>query len=196
MVSAPHWCHNVTRRYLKVVQSNALIAVHSASSTDGEETKTALAVTTEMARVAAGLGVPLVIIGKMVTTPPDQAARLTRADLVSMGVIFADAPAPRRYASPALFQSPQPTLPPTTKPYEDSFADRRAWEWWFAGLAGAFKDGAEYWAGERSNPQPGSCYGPARQNLGDCAREVRPKPSEAHSTHCTAFSNCGPVCGG
>jgi hypothetical protein len=150
---------------VKVAQSDALIAVHSASSSDGEETKTALAVTTEMARVAAGLGVPLGIIGKMVTTPPDQIARLTRADLVSMGVIFADAPAP--YASPAPPKSSQPTLPPTTKPYEDGFADRRAWEWWFGDLAGAFQDGAEYWAGERSNPQPGSCYGPAGQNQGD-----------------------------
>src|SRR5439155_25735337 len=34
-------------------------------------------------------------------------------------------------------------------------------------LAGALKDGAEYWSGQRSTPQPGSCYGPAGQNLGD-----------------------------
>ena len=48
---------------------NARIGVHSASA-DGEDNGPAQAVTTMMARKAAGFGVPSSIIGKMVTTSP------------------------------------------------------------------------------------------------------------------------------
>jgi hypothetical protein len=46
-------------------------------------------------------------------------------------------------------------------------ADRKTWELWLSGLSGAFKDGAEYWAGQRSMPRPASCYGSAGESLGD-----------------------------
>jgi hypothetical protein len=59
------------------------------------------------------------------------------------------------------------TAPRGTAAYEDGAADRRAWEAWFGGLEGAYQEGAEYWAEQRSGPTPGSCYGPIGQNLGD-----------------------------
>jgi hypothetical protein len=96
-----------------------------------------------------------------------------------MGVTVLDAArsAPtRQYASPSVDpptqyygspSPPQPDQPASSRAHEQGFADRRAWEWWFGGLAGAFKDGAEYWSGQRSTPHPGSCYGPSGENLGD-----------------------------
>ena len=162
----------------RIVGSDALIRVHSVSE-NGEETIGSMAVTTAMARNLGGLGVPPAIIGKLVQTPPGRATWLTPSDLASMSVTVLDeaSSAPSRsYASPSVnaptqyYGSPSmtpPNEPASSRAYEQGLADRRAWEWWFGGLAGAFKDGAEYWAGERSNPQPGSCYGPAGQNLGD-----------------------------
>ncbi len=167
-----------TRRY---VVSDALIGVHSASE-DGRETGPSMAMTTAMAREAAALGVPPAIIGKLVETPPERATWLTPSDLASMGVIILNqansgtspgyrpsspnAPPPQYYGS--LSPSPAPGDPPAiSKAYEEGLADRRAWENWFAGLMGAFKDGAEYWTGQRSIPKPGSCYGPVGQNLGN-----------------------------
>ena len=35
--------------------------------------------------------------------------------------------------------------------------DRNAWETWFNGLTGDAHAGAEFWAGQRSQPHPGSC---------------------------------------
>jgi formylglycine-generating enzyme required for sulfatase activity len=55
----------------------------------------------------------------------------------------------------------------TSKPYDDGFADRRTWEQWFSGLSAAFKDGADYWAAQRSLPRPGSCNGSSRESASD-----------------------------
>lgn len=163
---------------LRIVRPDALIGVHSASE-NGEETMGSMAVTTAMARDLGGLEVPPAIIGKLVQTPPGRATWLTPSDLASMGVKVLDAAssAPsHRDASPSANAPTQYQASPIPPPadqnaspgaYQQGFADRRAWEWFFAGLTGAFKDGAEYWSGQRSTPQPGSCYGPAGQNLGD-----------------------------
>jgi uncharacterized protein YecT (DUF1311 family) len=61
------------------------------------------------------------------------------------------------------------TLPtiPLSAPFQDGLRDRSSWERWFAGTAGDVREGAEYWAGQRSKSEPGSCYGPAGQRLGD-----------------------------
>jgi hypothetical protein len=46
---------------------------------------------------------------------------------------------------------------------EDSFRrgreDRQSWELWHASLSSDYRTGAEYWAGQRSMPKPGSCSG-------------------------------------
>ncbi len=41
--------------------------------------------------------------------------------------------------------------------YSDGLADRTAYENWFATLSGQEKAGAEYWAGQRSLPNPSPC---------------------------------------
>jgi hypothetical protein len=165
----------------RFVRPDALIGVHSVSE-NGKETIDAMALTTAMARDAADLGVPSAIIGKLVQTPPGRTTWLTPPELASMGVRVLERtvsdPLPRNSAPsantpPQRVGSPIPLYPrptdeePKSKAHMEGAADRRAWETWFGGLSGAYKDGAEYWTGQRSTPQPGSCYGPAGQNLGD-----------------------------
>jgi hypothetical protein len=165
----------------RFVGADALIGVHSAEE-NGKETPGSMALATAMAREAAEFGVPAAIIGKLVQTPPERATWLTPADLASMGATVLD-PAnsrpPPQYAPPSVippsqhYGSSNPLRPPSTdqqpisKSYEEGAADRRSWEAWFGGLTGAYQAGAEYWAEQRSTPAPGSCYGPAGQNLGD-----------------------------
>jgi hypothetical protein len=56
----------------------------------------------------------------------------------------------------------------TTDPaFQQGLADRQQWETWSGSLTGDYKRGAEYWAGHRSLPNPGSCYGPNGQDQGD-----------------------------
>jgi hypothetical protein len=59
---------------------------------------------------------------------------------------------------PAHFQgsgvAPQLSYPAA---YVDGKQDRRAWEAWFAGLSGDFRQGADWWAGVRSTPNPPTC---------------------------------------
>jgi len=168
----------------RFVAPDALIGVHSASES-GEETVGSMAFTTAMAREAASFGVPPAIIGKLVETPPERATWLTPADLVSLGAITigaaesSETPTPGYPSPPANIPPPQyrgtlspPPSPLTDQPvasgaFGEGLTDRRAWETWFAGLAGSFKEGAEYWSAQRSIAKPGSCYGPTGQNLGD-----------------------------
>ena len=77
----------------RLAASDALVGVHSASEA-GEETDTSLAVTTLMARVAAEMGIPPAIIGKMVSTKAASVEWLTHADLLSMDVTIFDNDAP------------------------------------------------------------------------------------------------------
>lgn len=73
----------------RYVSHRALVGVHSASERGAEyETVRSEAVTTEMARVCAALGVPPAILGRMVTTPPGDIAWLTEDDLALMGTRF------------------------------------------------------------------------------------------------------------
>jgi hypothetical protein len=154
---------------------DALIGVHSVSE-NGRETLDSMAFTTAFARDAAALGVPPAIIGKLVETPPQRATWLTPSDLASMSVVVLDETASAS-TDPSQSQelessapAPAPAPPDQTSmsaASAEGLADRRAWENWFSGLNGAFKEGAEYWAGQRSTPRPGSCYGQAEQSLGD-----------------------------
>jgi hypothetical protein len=70
----------------RVAEPGAMIGVHSASVSGGNETMDTLGVTTLMAREAAQYGVPPAITGRMVTTAPGQMAWLTRGELEAMGV--------------------------------------------------------------------------------------------------------------
>jgi len=49
----------------------------------------------------------------------------------------------------------------STRAYADGRRDRIIWERWFGGLpVGTYRDGAFFWSGERSKPNPGSCDSP------------------------------------
>jgi hypothetical protein len=165
----------------RFVHSDALIGVHSVSE-GGKETVGSMALTTAMARDLAELGVSDEVIGKLVQTPPGRATWLTPSDLASMGVTVVDAatsnaspeeaeprvsPPLQSFASPPPLRSAPPDQPRVSKSYAEGLAARRAWEEWFEGLTGAFKDGAEYWASQRSLQQPGSCYGIGGLRRGD-----------------------------
>jgi hypothetical protein len=41
--------------------------------------------------------------------------------------------------------------------YQYGLSDHSTWEQWFASLFGDYLDGAEFWTGERSKPQPRNC---------------------------------------
>jgi hypothetical protein len=41
--------------------------------------------------------------------------------------------------------------------YDAGFQDRSRWETWFSQLTGQYQRGAEYWANQRSLPNPGGC---------------------------------------
>lgn len=51
-------------------------------------------------------------------------------------------------------------------PFQQGLSDRQKWETWFSTLSGDTKAGAEFWAGQRSLPHPGACFGPSGQDLG------------------------------
>ncbi|MBV8739158.1 MAG: retroviral-like aspartic protease family protein [Alphaproteobacteria bacterium] len=78
---------------------------------------------------------------------------------------------PAAAAGPNVSARPQISSVPPESPrvtaFQDGLRDRRTWESWFAGISGEFRDGAEYWAGQRSLSNPQSCYGAAGEHLGE-----------------------------
>ncbi len=163
---------------------DALIGVHSASDA-GQETTASLAATTEMARYASQLGVPPLILGKMVQTTPGRGEWLTRADLVSMGVVVFDpspASRPSPTASSAVAAMPEaPTNPASAAPaqvpaiamshsFEQGNADRRAWDAWLSAQHGPYRDGAAFWGSQHELAEPRSCSSGTDMSRGDFTR--------------------------
>jgi hypothetical protein len=77
-----------------------------------------------------------------------------------------------------------PTVVPTSgsqiSAFRDGAADRAAWENWFGGLVGDERDGALYWASQRSLPSPGSCATlSGAKALGCREAQTRLSPSDA-----------------
>ena len=151
----------------KMAEATALIGVHSASEA-GTENATTMAITTAMARDAADFGVPLAIIGKMVTTTPGQMQWLTRKDLVSMGVeiIQPNVPAPGAVSR----EQPRADAPPDdaavpavasqgSMTFQQGLTDRQGWEQWFGALSGRYLEGASFWAAHRGDARLPSCNG-------------------------------------
>ena len=156
----------------KLALEGARIGVHSASI-EGVETTGSQAVTTQMARQAADLGVPPAIIGKMVTTAAGDIAWLSQDDLRSMNVEQVnrrhagyEPGSPLRPGGTSLASSP--ASPVETGPQQAAsagtglsadasptfLAGRRArmdYETWFNSVSGDVRAGAEWWAGVRSH---------------------------------------------
>ena len=55
----------------------------------------------------------------------------------------------------------QNSLPISENPFQRGLMDRTELEQWVAAQSADFRQGAEWWAGRRSLPNPGSCNGPA-----------------------------------
>ena len=72
----------------RIAAPDALIGVHSASNSDGEEDGGTLAMTTALARDASAYNVPAQIVGELVTTKPGAITWLDVNELSSMGVQF------------------------------------------------------------------------------------------------------------
>jgi hypothetical protein len=64
--------------------------------------------------------------------------------------------APSQPASQFSFHTSPPPAPLSA--YAQGLADRLKWQKWLYGLTGDMHAGAAFWASERSNPNPGSCY--------------------------------------
>jgi hypothetical protein len=62
--------------------------------------------------------------------------------------------------------------------FDHGLRDRAAWENWFTGLNGDFKAGAEYWAGQRSLPNPGGCFGTFEFTQGCNEAKARLTPTD------------------
>lgn len=100
----------------KYVSYGASVGVHGASDEAGRDTVEAGAATVSMARIVKDFGVPALIIGKMVVTPPDQIVWLTPEDLRSMGTTMTGRP---QQTPPAEIASPRtsPQAPMQLDPY-------------------------------------------------------------------------------
>lgn len=88
----------------KFASYGAFIGVHGASDESGHETVESNAATITMARIVKKLGVPPVIIGKMVVTPPSQIVWLTPEDLVSMNATLTGDPQQAQAQTPSMSQ--------------------------------------------------------------------------------------------
>jgi hypothetical protein len=158
----------------KVASNRSFIGVHSLTTINVGEDDSAKSSTVDVARYCSTeLKVPPDIIGKMVSTPASSIYQLSLADLTEMGVDVSDdgpsTPAPRdlieRHTAvrpPASnFVPPTPVAPtPTTSPmFQKGAADHTAWQIWVDSFSGEFRAGIEWWASQRSMPNPGPCVG-------------------------------------
>jgi hypothetical protein len=71
-----------------------------------------------------------------------------------------------------------PLLPLDTAAFHDGMSDRIAWEQWFNGLSGGERDGALYWASQRSLAHPGNCATGGAQAVGCLEAKDRLTPSD------------------
>jgi hypothetical protein len=65
----------------QVVSTAGRLGVHGISNGEGQQDSTALAATTNLAKLYADLGVPASVIGRMVVTPPEKITWLTSTDI-------------------------------------------------------------------------------------------------------------------
>ena len=72
-----------------------------------------------------------------------------------------------------------PDTPTLSAMFQKGFADRAAWENWVSSLTSDYRTGAEYWAGQRSLPHPGTCYGQPDFTAGCNEARRRLAPADA-----------------
>ena len=180
----------------KIVESNALVGVHSASE-NGTENETTMAVSVQMARIATSLGVPPAVVGKMVRTKPGAVEWLTPDDIASMGAktYTGDIVAATRDTSPVRIAAPIPVFPPSGAPstgpivrqptlppppvaassnlgagFVAGRTGRNEWDAWLAGQQTGFRDGAVLAQLQSGLSGPALCRGPNGTDRGDFTR--------------------------
>jgi len=62
----------------------------------------------------------------------------------------------------AYSEHPASQSPGTSSLFKDGLTARAAWEQWFSTQVGDYRDGAKFWAGQRSLPGPDTCPGAGR----------------------------------
>jgi ATP-dependent protease ClpP protease subunit len=159
----------------KVASTRSFIGVHSLTTINVGEDDSAKSSTVDVARYCSTeLKIPSDIIGKMVSTPASSIYQLSIADLTEMGVDVSDdgpsPPSPRdligRHTAglpatpPTMSPTPVPTASVTSPMFQKGLADHTAWQKWVDSFSGEFRAGIEWWASQRSMPNPGSCAGP------------------------------------
>jgi hypothetical protein len=89
------------------------------------------------------------------------------------------APPPVAY-QPSLRTAIQPAAPSGLGPsFDRGHQDRMAWETWHAALSSDYRTGSEYWAGQRSMANPGSCSGEPEFTAGCLAAKKFLDPIDA-----------------
>ena len=110
----------------KFAWHGARIGVHSASIENGQENAQTKETTVNFARYAKDSGAPDSVVGKLVTTKPDDIVFLSDAELKSMGVLYLDDEVIRE-PSPPSTPSPQagaqPSYSVTTTPNQSGMTD-------------------------------------------------------------------------
>jgi hypothetical protein len=81
--------------------------------------------------------------------------------------------------------NPREQKPECSSAFYAALADRTAWEQWFSAQTGDYREGAKYWSGQRSAPNPGSCYvsgsSSSREFVNGCiAAQRRLNPTDLH----------------
>ena len=166
----------------RFADANALVGVHSANE-NGVENDATMAVSVQMARIAASFGVPAAIIGKMVQTRGQSVAWLTPEDMTLMGVKVynGDILAATRTQgtvgmAPAITTAipiPLPFAPVPTARSVNFLAgrnDRADWDTWFKVQPAAFRDGAIVALLQAGLPASGACRGVNGGDRGDFSR--------------------------
>ena len=98
----------------KFAWHGARIGVHSASIENGQENALTKETTINFARYAKDSGAPDSVVGKLVTTKPDDFVFLSDAELKSMGVLYLDDEVIREPSAPSTPSSQAGTQPPAT----------------------------------------------------------------------------------
>jgi hypothetical protein len=86
---------------------------------------------------------------------------------VSKKAPASQAPSPAVVASPGKQRLPTASQSTSAIAFEEGRMDRQSFETWFAEISGDYREGASYWAGQRSLPKPGSCAAPNNVRRGD-----------------------------
>jgi hypothetical protein len=142
----------------RYIGEGAVIGLHSASNQQDEEDIITLGTTAIMARYLKGRGMSEPLIARMISTTPENIYQLSIPELQASGVAIVSTSGTVAHARPNSSPSTPQAAPSEGSPsYQKGFQDRTSWEQWVAAQAGSFRSGIEFWASQRSLPNPASC---------------------------------------